>query len=110
MADVDVLKERANLFVGTENRGDAKVADGILAPDFVCITRANGIEQGRDKLLEAIGAAGAENPVRTLDFPEPCSRAWHLGGDYGMVRGVVSTSKRETPGRVEGRFRNTYIS
>jgi hypothetical protein len=111
MSGATLIKKQAEAFVEAENDGNADAADTILSQDFICITRSNGDEENREQLLTKIKAAAADknNPLRRLDFTGACSGIWMVGNACWIARGIVSTSKREKPDVVDGRYRNTYI-
>jgi hypothetical protein len=97
------LTDRVRDLVTAENNKDDKIADRILSPNFIAITRGKGIEERRDDLLRAI--ANPENPdiLRQIVPDELWERA---SDNLGVVRSVITTHNRSNPGTILGRFRN----
>jgi hypothetical protein len=109
MTDREILKDLARQFVAAENLGrdgGKEAADKILATDFLGITRAgkrSGAkqEESREELLNNIGSAEPNVPLRELHFADPNSDAWPIGEACWVVKGVVKTG--------DGSFRNMYV-
>jgi ketosteroid isomerase-like protein len=99
------LIERVCELVGAENDADRGKAEGVLAPDFVAITRGTGAEQGREALLNQIKRPPSPNPRRVPVDGE--FQVW-ASGDLGVVRSLIRTEDRAS-GTVLGTFRNVHV-
>ena len=101
MTHADIV-EVVQKLIEAENKKDATAAGRLLAPDFIAITRARGVEQDRTALLHEI-----EHPMnvaeRSLDG-DVCVRQ---SGDLAVVRSVVAVLAGSPP--AVARFRNTHV-
>ena len=102
-------------FVPAENDGNADTADAILAKDFVCITRAIGMEQDRGSSSRPFGISLATTRERRRPAPPSGGCHWCLFGHLDGWRSVLDSEMRglddarQTPDVVDARFRNTYV-
>lgn len=97
------LIDHVRQLIDAENRGDRRQAAGILADDFVAITRRAGLEENRDDLLKKIGSPPAPNPKRELTQ----FQIWE-SASLGVVRSLVRTTDPTTQ-LVTGEFRNLHV-
>ena len=89
--------------IGAENAGSRRDADQILSSAFLGITRADGSEQDREALLQAIEAAQGRGRVREMEEPVQVS----LGSETALVRGIVAVRAEADQKAIISRFRNT---
>jgi hypothetical protein len=107
MADPETeLIEQVRRLVEAENQRDRARADRILAQDFAVITRARGVEQNRDALLEEV--ANPDNPYLHRVIGE--SDFWvRVSGDQGVVSSLVTTTDKASPDEAASTFRNVHV-
>jgi len=91
--------------IDAENMASREQANRILSAQFSGITRADGTEQDRDQLLDAIERSKGQERFRELD---QSSVDVSQGVDAGIVRSVVVVRTRSGPSAIIGRFRNTH--
>lgn len=106
MASREVLIALVRQLVQAENEENRVLAEEVLAPDFIAITRRTGKEQGREDLLGAIAAPPPPNPLREFDEEGAWTQA---SGDLGVVRSLITTKNPNNPNEVLGRFRNLHV-
>ena len=90
--------------VEAEKQKSRKLAEPILAQNFIAITRARGAEQGRDDLLQEIETPRKEWHRTVEEIAPPL-----ISGDIGVVRSIVATAEKATPEVTVGRFRNIHV-
>lgn len=98
----DIINVVTRLFEA-ENSADADAARRLLSKDFIAITRARGVEQEREALLDELAHPKNPSVTRTL---EGIPSAWQTG-DLAFVRSIVSIQDGEPP--IAVRFRNLHI-
>jgi hypothetical protein len=96
------LRELVAELVAAENDCDRDRADKILAASFLGITRARGVEQNREQLLDQV-AHCPNNVVRTL---EESSATIYASETFALVRSIVGVS--DSVGTAQGRYRNLH--
>src|SRR5947209_3382579 len=80
--------------VQSENEQDRTKAEPLVAPHFTLITRARGVEQDRETLLDEIANSPNPNVCREVEKDD----RWELiKGEMGVVRCVVRTMDRTDP-------------
>lgn len=92
--------------IRSENERDAALADRHLAVGFTGITRSAGFEESREQILVTIANPANPDLVRTLLV----DHVWS-SDDAGLavVRSLVTTERRGTPGVQDGAFRNVHV-
>ncbi len=102
MSESEIAAVVVGLFEA-ENAADAIAAGRYLSENFIAITRARGVEQGRQALLEEL--AHPENPSLHRRVEErPSVRQ---SGDLAVARSVVSILDGSPP--FATRFRNVHV-
>jgi len=104
MSDDEILSVVARL-VEAENTRDPKLSGSLLARDFTGITRARGVEQNREEMLDEV-AHPKNTSERTLEKDPP---PWvRQSGDLAVVKSVVTMPDL---GAATGtkRFRNVHV-
>jgi hypothetical protein len=96
------LRELVAELVAAENDCDRDRADRVLAASFLGITRARGVEQNREQLLDQI-AHCPNNLVRTL---EESSATTYASEAFAVVRSIVGVN--DSVGTPQGRYRNLH--
>ncbi|MFG2001137.1 nuclear transport factor 2 family protein [Spirillospora sp. NPDC048911] len=98
------LVESVRGLVQAENDCDREAASGLLSADCAGITRARGVEQGREQLLSEIAAP--QNPLlhREIDV----EGAWR-SSNLGVVRSIVAVHDPAKRTESPARFRNLHV-
>lgn len=102
MADADIVSVIEKL-VNAENTRDPKLSASVLSKDFTGITRARGVEQNRDEMLEEV--AHPKNPDERRLEPKPWVRQ---SGDLAVVKSIVTMPDAAQPSGIK-RFRNLHV-
>jgi hypothetical protein len=96
------LQELVAELISAENNCDRYRADRLLAASFLGITRARGIEQDREQLLDQI-ANCPNNMVRKL---EEITTTTYASNAFALVRSIVGVN--DSVGAPQGRYRNLH--
>lgn len=102
MANTDIVSVVERL-IEAENTRNAGASAAELATDFVGITRARGVEQDRDAMLQEVA-----NPKSLVERQLEPERWVRQSGDVAVVRSVVVVYDGTSP-PVVARFRNVHV-
>jgi len=98
---IDLVRQ----LVEAENERNRAAAEAVLAEDFAAITRARGVEQDRDGLLDEIAQPKSSTVRRALG-----DDLWlHQSGDLAVVRSLVTTTDDAAPADAPKTYRNLHV-
>lgn len=92
--------------VEAENTRNRAASEAIIAPDFLGITRARGVEQDKEAMLNELANSQNPNLRRSLEDDQ----FWaDMCGHLGVVRSVVALTDSSNPQAAPKRFRNMHV-